>query len=315
MWIHAAGATDVLSLVMGSLKLDAFAIGAFDAGGDWAITFPRSDALRFKLIASGECWLDVEGEASPLWLRAGDCFLVAANHHFTLSRDQRPRGSTPIERLMRDHRDGGALIFQGGGGVFSIGTVFRFEGHFAPIIFQSMGAVIHIPAELEQATVLRWTLERFVSEWQGDQAGRALMLSQLAPIILLQTLRSYPVTHGDGGNWMAALRHPRLGEAIRAMHCDYGKRWSLSTLAATAGMSRSGFALSFRQLVGVAPIDYLTRWRMQMACDLLREDRFSMADIADRTGYDSESAFSAAFKKVLRMRPGFYRRSQRAVAR
>lgn len=308
MWIHADDSADVLSRVLARLKLDAFAIGAFDAGGSWAITFPPADALRFKAIHLGQCWLAVEGESEPVRLRAGDCFLVARGRGFTLSRERSPRRRTPIERLVRDHRGPGAVVCGGGGEVFSTGTVFQFEGHFAPLVFQSMPAVIHIPGQLDQAAVLRWSLDRFVTEWQGEQAGRALMLGQLATVILLQTLRIYPSTQGAQHSWMTALSHPRLGKALQAIHRDYGKRLTLESLAAIGGMSRAGFASSFRQWVGVAPIDYLTRWRMQMACDLLQQGRQGVATIADQVGYDSESAFSAAFKKTLGVRPGFYQR-------
>jgi AraC-like DNA-binding protein len=93
------------------------------------------------------------------------------------------------------------------------------------------------------------------------------------------------------------------------MHADYGRNWSLDVLASISGMSRAGFALNFKKLVGVAPIDYLMQWRMQIARDLLQQGKVGLAAIASTVGYESESAFSAAFKKVVKCRLGFYQRN------
>lgn len=309
MWINAASASDVLSIVLSQLKLDAFAIGAFDAGGAWAIEFPGGDALMFKVISKGECWLAVDGEERQYHLKTGDCFLVSKGRSFVLAKDLKVRKRISVEALAHTRQENGIAICNGGGDVISIGTVFRFEGHFSEVIFYSLPPVIHIPAHLDHAAVLRWSLDRFGAEFHGRGEGCSLMMHYLAPIILLQTLRIYLASGRNDRNWLVALSHPKLSKAIEAMHSDYGRNWSLDTLAKTSGMSRAGFALNFKKMVGVAPIDYLTHWRMQIACDLLQQGRLGLAEIAGTVGYESESAFSAAFKKIVKCRPGFYQRN------
>ncbi|WP_284945021.1 AraC family transcriptional regulator [Acidisoma cladoniae] len=310
MWIGLASASDVLSVVLSRLKLEAFATGAFDAGGAWAIEFPPTDALSFKVITKGECWLAIEGEEQHYHLKTGDCFLISGSRSFVLAKDLKAKKKISSQLLAHSRGDNGVAVYNGGGDVISIGTMFRFEGHFSNIILKSLPAIIHIPAHLDQAAVLRWSLERFVAEFQGRSTGYSLMMGYLAPIIFLQTLRLYlALTHRDK-NWLVALSHPKLSKAMEAIHVHYRMDWSLETLAMTSGMSRAGFALNFKMLVGVSPIDYLTNWRMQIACDLLQEGRSSIAEIASTVGYGSESAFSAAFKKIIKCRPGFYQKNR-----
>lgn len=93
------------------------------------------------------------------------------------------------------------------------------------------------------------------------------------------------------------------------MHSEYQKTWSLDSLAKVAGLSRSGFALNFRKLVGIPPMGYLTNWRIQIACELLQARETSISEIANAVGYESESAFSGAFKRIIKCRPGFYQKN------
>jgi AraC-like DNA-binding protein len=125
--------------------------------------------------------------------------------------------------------------------------------------------------------------------------------------MLHQTLRSYLATAEREKNWLVALSDPRLSKAIAAMQWEYARNWSLDDLARTAGLSRAGFALNFKKWVGVTPMEYLTQWRMQIACELLQEDR-RIAEVASAVGYESESSFSVAFTRIVRCRPGQYRR-------
>ncbi len=102
-----------------------------------------------------------------------------------------------------------------------------------------------------------------------------------------------------------------MSKVIDAMHSDYQRPWSLEGLAMVAGLSRSGFALNFRKQVGITPMDYLTNWRMQIACELLQAEDQNVATVAIAVGYESESAFSVAFKRIVKCRPGFYQKTQK----
>jgi len=315
MWINAASANDVLSVVLSRLKLEAFATGAFDAGGAWAIKFPPVGALSFKVITKGECWLAVQGEEARYHLRTGDCFLISGGRSFVLAKDLKVRRKISAEVLAHTRGANGIAVCNGGGEVVSIGTMFRFEGHFSDIIFRSLPAVIHIPAQLDQGAVLRWSLERFGTEFHSRSAGRSLMMGYLAPIILLQALRIYLSSTQRDKNWLVALSHPKLSKAMEVMHVHYGRNLSLNALAVTSRMSRAGFAFNFKQLIGMSPIDYLTHWRMQIACDLLQAGKAGIAEIARAVGYESESAFSATFNRIIKCRPGLFQRNFEQRAR
>jgi transcriptional regulator GlxA family with amidase domain len=137
--------------------------------------------------------------------------------------------------------------------------------------------------------------------------GASLMTRRLADILLVQALRAYVAVHGaDSAGWIGALNDRRIGAALNLMHGDVGHNWKVNELASAVGMSRSGFALRFKELVGIPPLDYLMRWRMQLARDALRRDESSVASLAVKLGYASESAFGNAFKRIFGRAPKRY---------
>ncbi len=312
MWTHAESLNDILSFILLEARLESFVTCSFDLGGDWAIEFPRADALRFKFTTRGECWLTVEGDGAPHRLKAGDCFLVSPGRSFVLSKNTGVVETERAEELALAKRDSRVIVHNGGGDTVSIGAVFRFHGQFSKMIFDSLPPVIHIPAHLDQAMILRWSLDRFAAEFHGMRMGRALMMSNLAPIILLQTLRIYLDSTNDKPSWLAALSHPKLSRAIEAIHTEYREKWTLERLAKVSGMSRASFAFKFKNFMGVTPIDYLVRWRMQVACDLLQHGSFGVSEIANKIGYESESAFSSAFNRTIGVRPGTYQKNAKS---
>ncbi len=308
MLTNAADTEDVLSATLSKMKLKALTAAAFDAAGRWAVELPAVDILRLHVVLAGECWLTIDG-AAPLQLRAGDCFLLPQAKSFVIASDPSVKKKTLAEHLHGTAEDGIVrVVCNGGGQYLGVACAFLLEGHFPKIVFGGLPSVIHIPAHAEQAAILRWTVERFSAEVRNRHAGRALMLRHLAPIILLQTLRSYLASARGEKNWFVALSDPRLSKALAAMQSDYAHDWSLDTLARTAGLSRAGFALNFKRSIGVAPMEYLTQWRMQIACELLASGDRGVGEIAKAVGYESESAFSVAFHKVVACRPGQYRR-------
>ena len=308
MLTSASDTNDVLSATLSKMKLKALTAATLDAGGRWAIEFPAVDVLRLQVVLAGECWLAVEGETPAYHLRAGDCVLLPHAKRHVVAADLSIKRRLQAHRLRWKAQDGVVAVeCNGGGEFFSVGSAFQLDGHFQEIVFGRLPSVIYVPAHAEQAAVLRWGLERFGAEVRNRHAGRALMLNHLAPIMLLQTLRSYLASAGHEKNWFVALSDPRLGKAITAMQSDHARSWSLEELARAAGLSRAGFALNFRKWIGVTPMEYLTQWRMQIACELLQEDR-RIAEVASAVGYESESAFSVAFTRIVRCRPGHYRR-------
>ena len=298
---------DPLSAALTRMKLRAFTSVALDAGGQWAVDFPDYEGFTLNVVQKGECWLSMKDGSQRVRLRAGDCFLLTGGREFTLATDL----SLPIRfravELFPQAEQGTARC-NGGGDFFVLGIIFRFQGPLPSVLWNRLPPVVHVDGSSDHAAVLRGSLDRFGAEMRSGGVGRSLLLSHLAPIMLLQTLRCYLASSPKEENWLVALTHPRLVKVLEAMQTDYKRSWSLEQLAEVANMSRSGFALTFQKKVGVSPMVYLMNWRMQVACELLEGGDKSLASIAGEVGYSSESAFSAAFTKIVKCRPGSYRK-------
>ena len=309
MLTNASDLNDVTSVILSKMSLKALTAAVLNAGGNWAIRFPSIEILRLNVVLKGDCWLSIDGEKNKHHLQAGDCFLQPLGKSFTLSKDLSVKNKIYYAEKLVINAKNGVITCGCGGDILVGGSAFQFEGHFPKIIFGRLPAVIHIPANLDQAAVLRWSLERFAAELQNKNAGRSLMLNQLATIMLLQTLRVYTGFSKDENNWVTALADPKLYLAIEAMHSNYKKNWTVDELASLVGVSRAGFALSFKKRIGLAPMEYFKNWRMQIACELLETGKLSITEIANAVGYDSESAFSVAFKRIVKCRPGAYQKN------
>lgn len=296
--------SDVLSLLRPRSAISA----GFDAGGEWAIRFPGHEGVKFNAVIRGACWLIVEGETEPHRIEAGDCFLLTRGRPFLAATDL----TIPaIEAAtIYDNAVDGIATCNGGGDFFLIGGRFSFDGDHAGLLFRALPAVVHVQDASNQAVVLRWALEQFAAELKQESPGSALMAEHLAQIMLLQVLRLWLASEqGTHAGWLGALADSRLARAIGAMHAAPNRHWTLADLAGLSNMSRTTFAQRFREVVNQTPLDYLTGWRMRLAADRLRRTEDSIASIGYSVGYESEAAFSTAFRRVMGCSPGHHRRA------
>jgi AraC-like DNA-binding protein len=293
---------DPLSDVLSLLKPVSHVSAGFDAGGDWAIAFPGNIGIKCYAVVSGGCLLVVEGVEEPVRLNAGDCFLLPSGRAFRLASDL-DVPAVEAGTVFPPPRAGGVVTYNGGGDVFLVGSRFTLSGAHAEILMGMMPPIVHIKQESDQAA-LRWSVERMMQELREPRPGNFLVAQHLAHLMLIQALRMHMAEGPRGGvGWLFALADRQMGAAIGAIHADPARKWTLRELAAHAGMSRSSFALKFKQTVGAAPMDYLTRWRMLLAGDRLAHSGDSISAIALSLGYESESAFSTAFKRVMGRAP------------
>ncbi len=302
---------DPLSNVLSLLKPESYLSGGFDAGGDWSFSFAQYRGIKCYAIISGRCWLVMDGVADPVRLEAGDCFLLPKGRPFRLTSDL---ALTPVDPLkyVAAPRDGGIALWNGGGNCFIAGGHFTLTGSQAWILLDVLPPIVHIRREADKAA-MRWSLERMSQELREPRPGSFLVVQQLALMMLVQALRLHLSEGTQGGvGWLFALADPQMSAAIQAMHDDPAHRWTLQKLAERARMSRSVFALKFKKTVGSSPMEYLTRWRMLLAGDRLINSSDSIAAISLALGYDSESAFSTAFKRVMGCSPRQYSGSRRA---
>ena len=304
---------DPLSEVLSLLKPRSYASGGLDAGGAWGIQYPRYDGIKCYAVVSGECWLSVEGIAAPVRLQTGDGFLLPGGRPFRLASDLTVP-PTDARTLYATPLKGGVVACNGGGGCLIVGGHFAFDGAHADVLLGVLPPVVHLRDESDRAA-LRWSLERMRQELRDEQPGGLLIAQQLAYVLLVQALRQYLAEGVRGGvGWLFALADPQLRAAIDAMHGAPAHRWTLAELARCAGMSRSIFALKFKQRVGASPMEYLTRWRMLLAGDRLTHSGDSVSAVARSLGYESERAFSTAFKRLMGRPPRQYGRARTRAA-
>ncbi|HEY2070853.1 MAG TPA: AraC family transcriptional regulator [Rhizomicrobium sp.] len=296
---------DPLSDVLSLLKPRGYVAGGIETAG-LAVQFPRHDGIKCYAMVSGECWLSVESVAEPVHLKEGDCFLLPRGFPFRLAADL---SLTPIDfrEFLARRRDGEVTTFNGDGG-YIVGGHFALSGDPAGMLLGVLPPIVHIRNEADKAT-LRWAVERMMQELRNPQPGGFLVVQHLAHMLLVQALRLH-LAEGTRVGWLFALADKQMGAAITAMHDDPAHRWTLQELAERAGMSRSTFALKFKETVGASPLEYLARWRMLLAGDRLANSPASISTIAQSLGYESESAFSTAFKRVMGSSPRQYSRGR-----
>ena len=190
---------------------------------------------------------------------------------------------------------------------FAIGGHVSLDPDRGGVLADVLPPVIHVDASSSEASTIRWLLDQLVKEVTTNRPGVALASKQLAQLLFVQIIRfhlasSNTVTAG----WLRALNDERIAPALRLIHGEPGRAWRLGELAKHVGMSRTSFALRFKANAGVAPLTYLQNLRMRLAEQALREGAMSVAELAESLGYESDSAFSNAFKRRTGMAPKHY---------
>jgi AraC-like DNA-binding protein len=300
---------DPLSDVLSMLKLASYTYGGWDMGGPWAIAFRAPAGVKCYAIVSGSAWLDVDGVAEPVRLVAGDCFLLPRGRAFRLA-SALGLPAIDVASVLKAPLNGAIAVWHGGGDCLGVGGHFTLAGKHADLLLNMLPPIVHLRAQADK-DALRWAMERMMQELRAPQPGGALIAQQLAQMMLVQALRQHLAEGAKGGvGWLFALADPQMAVAIGALHAEPERRWTLQALAERTGMSRSALALKFKQTVGATPIDYLTRWRMLVAGDRLAGGAEPVSAIALSLGYESESAFSTAFKRVMGCSPRQYGRRE-----
>src|SRR3984893_15409500 len=272
--------------------------------------YSPSQFAHFGMVSRGNCWLSVEGIPAPFPLTGGDCFLLAPGSTYTL----RDNPSTRAQSLCQAApKNGSNVIHYGGGGVPTtiISGWFRFGQMSVKPLKRLLPELILIKADQAQTLALHATLQLLASEMAEPAPSSEVMVNRLADILFIQCVRAHIASSSESckTGWLRAIFDPKIGAALKAMHERVENPWTVESLAATAGMSRSAFALRFKELLAETPHEYLTNWRMYKAIGSLQKDDRKLFEIAKSVGYDSDAAFSKAFKRVMGMAPREYRRS------
>ncbi|WP_370677439.1 AraC family transcriptional regulator [Pleomorphomonas sp. PLEO] len=297
---------DPLSDLLRLLKIRSYGAAGLDAGGDWAIQFPVHDGIKFFAVVEGMCSLWLDEEESSVEIRAGECFLATQGLPFRIAGGMAVEPLS-LEAVLPPAFDGRVVTINGGGDFLAVGGFFALASGQAHLLFGAMPPVVRF-REGQDREVMAWCVDRLASELRTPRAGTSLLAQQLVTMMLVQALRASiaDASHPRTG-WLAALADTRLRAAVGAMHAEPHHRWTLQSLAVISGMSRTSFALKFRAAMGIAPLDYLTRWRMLLAQDRLATSQESAAEIGLAIGYDCERSFARAFKRMHGCSPRQYR--------
>jgi AraC-like DNA-binding protein len=313
---------DPITDIFQSMHVTAFGLHRLEATAPWALRqendaevqvtpssrkMPPSDLAHFAMLSRGNCWLSVEGIEEPIPLTGGDCFLLARGTSIVLRDSPRTRPKLSFQEIGA-RANGNVVLCDGGGAPTTIvcGSLSFDRASLKPIT-QLLPNFILMKADQARTLALHNTVQSLASEMAEQAPGSEVVATRLAEVLVIQLLRAH-IASGPERNkgWLRAIFDPQIGTALKALHDSVNTPWTVESLAETAGMSRSAFASRFKELLGQTPLEYVTEWRMQKAMQLLQQRDKKLIDVARLVGYESDAAFSKAFKRVVGANPGEY---------
>jgi AraC-like DNA-binding protein len=303
---------DDLTELMAHLRTAGHLYGRLDFSAPFAFEFPGYKGICL-IVIRGSCFLGVDKEP-PLRLSNGD-FVLLPNPKYYLLRSHPDLATRPVQEICSeaDFRQTGLISFDGGTGPSTsvIAGCFAFASAESELLVKHLPRVIHLRASGGYApSWFQSTLQFIATETAQNLPGGAAIVDRLADVLFTIAMRTGSGERCDAqhSGWLRALADPQIGEALRRMHAEPERSWTVTALAQTVSMSRSAFAEHFRELVGETPLDHLTQWRMLRAANMLLANRpMKLAAIASAVGYESESSFGKVFNRVMGISPGKYR--------
>ncbi len=302
---------DPLSAILSLIEARGVYTGGITAGGKWAFRAPPPEQVKLMVIARGQCFITVDGEKRPRHLVEGDVFLNIARRPYTIATDLtlRPRN---FEQLYANAPKCEILAIGGGEDVMLIGSHIELNEIGMRLLKGGLPPIVHLRANDAGAGQIQWLIREMMREAGDAMPGAETACSGMVELVFLHLLRAHIAKAGAVKiGWLRAACDPKLAPALGLMHGDPARDWHLPELAKAAAMSRTAFATHFKTVAGMAPLAYLTEWRMRVAERELRESGKPVARIAQSVGYTSEAAFSTAFKRVIGHSP----RRRRAAAK
>lgn len=294
---------DPLSEVIALLRPSAVFAKAISGAGRWGVRYTTFGQPSFCVVMEGRCLLTVDGEKT-VTLEAGDFVLLPTTPGFTMT------GFEPVTPVRMDPKAAAGRTGEvrygrrvGKPEVRQLGGYFVYDSPDAELLVSLLPALVHIRGS-ERLSVL---VQLISEEAREQRSGRELVLTRLVEVLLIEALRTTPGNSTPPG-LLRGLADPRIALAIRQMHSAPSRQWTVLDLARKTALSRSVFFDRFTRAVGMAPKEYLLAWRMAVAKGLLRRQEMGIDEVAERVGYGSASAFSAAFSRHVGQPPSRYAR-------
>jgi len=297
---------DPLSEVVALLHPQAVFANPISGRGAWALRYAEYGKPGFCIVLEGECLLAVDGNA-PFAIAAGDFILLPATPAFTLSSHD------PPQPVLRDPHalpsDGSEVRYgepDGPPDMRALGGAFLFDRDDPALLVAMLPAVVHVRGSARLSQLVAMVAEETVVQHPGRESA----MERLVELLLIEAMRS-TTAQGAPPGLLKGLGDERLARSLTLMHAHVDRPWTVAELADAAALSRSTFFERFSRTVGMAPMEYLLAWRTEVAKDLLRRGQLRVAEVAERVGYGSSSAFCAAFQRQSGQPPGRYARAGR----
>ena len=295
----SSSALDPLSNVLEVLGARVTRLTRMEAAGDWALSFPSIDRLKFVALLRGSAWMLLPG-CAPQLMQAGDVCLIGPTGYAVASDP----ALTPADGARLYERPGCDVARIGGEETVGVGGTVTFAGPNADFLLDMLPDFMIVPRSLSGSGAISTILSLMSGEIERDTIGSGIVSARLADVLLVEMFRAYvgqarPAERG----WLGALLDPRIGRALRALHADVAHPWTVADLAHVAGMSRAAFAAEFTRRIGQPPLSYLRAWRLALARKALSGGETSVADVAEMVGYRSQGAFAQAFRRAFGSSP------------
>lgn len=294
---------DPLSEIITLLRPRAVFSKVISGAGRWGVRYSAFEQPSFCTVLEGSCLLTVQGQES-ITLEAGDFVLMPATPGFTMTGFE-PVTPERIDPKMAPSPTGEVRHGRRGGrpDVRMLGGYFLFDSPDADLLVSLLPVLLHVRGVESLAVLVKLVREESMTQ----RPGREHVLGRLVEVLLVESLRS-TVGEGAPAGLLRGLADPRLTAAMRLMHGDPARAWTVEALARKAALSRSAFFERFTRAVSMPPMEYLLAWRMALAKDLLRKSDVGIATVAERVGYGSASTFSTAFSRHVGQAPSHYAR-------
>ena len=289
---------DSLSQIITHYQMKARVYSSPRVCGAWRINPTGMHAASFHLVAAGGCWLHLSRTGEPVRLEAGALIFLSRDLWHVLSPEARLDGDDTRIDVLADGPQTELIC----------GSIDFGSPHAARLMSTLPDLVLLNGNDDEHPNRIKALGRLMAAEASGEDNGNQMVLDRLSDVLVVLVLRHAMASGLVQGGALAVLAYRRLSGALDAMHRTPGEHWTLEALAARAGVSRTAFAQRFAALMGETPMSYLAAWRMQLAEQHLRDQRLSVAQIAELLGYATEAAFRRAFKRVRGIAPGAIRR-------
>lgn len=321
---------DVLSDVLREVRLTGSVYFDVHAGAPWVATTPGAASIcagvmpevehviGFHIVLDGRGWAQLMSGAAqpPICLDAGDAVIIARGDGHSISSEPGKHAVPNVELYRRPTSDTLPFVLHEFGGRgektrFICGFLGCNARPYNPVL-EALPPLLHVRRS-SAAGLLTFDLMRIALEESRERrAGGETILAKISELMFLHAVRQYIDTlPAESTGWLAALRDRHVSAALRAMHARPAEAWTLDALAREAAQSRTAFSMRFVQVMGMPPIQYLSKWRLQLAAGMLDRQGLSIAQIAAEVGFGSEAAFNRAFKRDMGVPPGAWRQRNR----